>query len=120
VPEKLANRFTPYRFRGPTQLTSNLWYTKIEEGRRTSGYVQVFGRRDAETIPTLGQPASKNLHICGPCGSPATPESGKNEQMARSRGRSVGCDPEGLSLIRRAVWISPESASGRRSLQAAP
>src|SRR5258708_31255464 len=25
----------------------------------TSGVVQVFGRRDAETIPTLGQPASE-------------------------------------------------------------
>jgi hypothetical protein len=24
-----------------------------------SGYVQVFGRRNAETIPTLGQPASE-------------------------------------------------------------
>jgi len=41
------------------------WAWKLDRGMLTSGSVQVFGCRHAQTIPTLGPPASKNLHKLG-------------------------------------------------------
>jgi hypothetical protein len=50
-----------------------------------SGSVQVFGRRNAETIHALGWPASENLHNCGRSGSSCA-----REDFIRSYGLAAG------------------------------
>jgi hypothetical protein len=54
----------------------------IEYDSLTSPTVQVFGCRHAETIPTLGQPASENLHMIGRVDPKALRQTFKGDAVA--------------------------------------